>query len=143
MRSDLLYDKQDIRKVDTRRGLYLVMAIMAFLITEFGRFVYRPYIYENDIYDYGLADGIGNLGGIVVQVFAMLTVFNSYGVKAFRLIVFLVMGYILYEFLQPVMPKGVFDPIDVYATFMGGFVAFLLVLIIQYGLKENKVYFNF
>jgi len=142
MRSNLFYDKQDIRKLDTRRGLYLAIAILAFLITEFSRFVYRPYIYKNDIYDYGLADGIGNLGGIVVQVFAMLVVFNSYGVKAFRLIVFLVLGYVLYEFLQPLLPKGVFDPIDVYATFIGGFVAFRLVLLIQYRLKENRVYFN-
>ena len=128
-RSSIFGDFESMRTIDLRRVAYLITGIAAFFLTEFGRFVYRPYIYQNHVNDFGLADSIGNLGGIIVQIFVMLAFFNSSFRKGFNLIVFLVAGYILYEFLQPYLPKGVFDWLDVYATIVGGLLAAILFVV--------------
>jgi hypothetical protein len=116
--------------------------IISYLITETGRFVYRPWAYENEINDFGLADSIGNLGGIVVQIFFALSILNPPKKKGPRIIGFMVIGYILYEVLQPVLPRGVFDWKDVSGTLVGGLIAFILWWGIQ-KLMKNKVLYKF
>lgn len=112
------------------RLVFLGVAVVAFFVTEFGRFVYRPYVYRHTITDFGLADSIGNLGGIVVQIFLTVAAMNSTKKQSFRIATLLASGYIAYEFLQPVLPKGVFDWKDVYGTLIGLCLAFVLLLII-------------
>jgi hypothetical protein len=136
-------DKNTFRRVDSYRIMYFMIAILAFLITEAGRFIYRPFIYANQINDLGLADSIGNLGGVIVQIFVMLAFFNSQNKKAFRVIGFLVVGYILYEILQPYLPKGVFDWKDVWGTIIGGLIATLIVLVKKKLIRKNKVIYKF
>ena len=103
--------------------------------------MYRPYIYANDINDYGLADSMGNLGGIVVQIYFSLAVLNVSKNKGLVVIGFIVVGYILYEIVQPYLPKGVFDWKDIYGTVLGGAVSLLLWLLINW-LVKNKVYYR-
>ncbi len=67
----------------------------------------------------GLTDSIGNLGGIVVQIFLGLALFNPTKPQSYRLAGFFSLGYILYEFAQLVLPKGVFDWKDIYGTAIG------------------------
>ncbi len=132
---------EQIKIIDTHRLLYFVTFVFSFLITEFGRNVYRPYIYGNHINDYGLADAIGNLGGIVVQIFFMLAILNLLKRKAYLLITLLPFGYVLYEIVQPYLPRGVFDWKDVWGTFIGGFIGFFIYLFIIKK-TENKVIIN-
>ena len=141
-RDNLFTDKVSIRTIDTYRISYLLIAILMFLITEAGRYIYRPFIYENDIYDYGLADSIGNLGGIIVQVFFFLAIANSPKKKGYNLIGFVVIVYVVYEFAQPYLPKGVFDWKDIYGTFIGGVISFIVLLLVKVFLK-NKVIYKF
>jgi hypothetical protein len=58
--------------------------VLAFFATEFGRFVYRPYVRRHGILDLGLADTIGNLGGIVVQIFVTLATVNATRRQSYR-----------------------------------------------------------
>ena len=104
-----------------------------------GRNIYRPYIYETGINDFGIADSMGNLGGIVVQIFASLAILNSQRTKAFNVIGFLVTGYVLYEIVQPYLPRGVFDWKDIYGTIIGGIVSALLVLLLRIVVPRNRV----
>ncbi|MCF8366452.1 MAG: hypothetical protein K9H16_11760 [Bacteroidales bacterium] len=120
------YDKERIKKFDRLRIVYLVCFILAFALTEAGRYFYRPWVYQNDINDFGIADSMGNLGGVVVQIFFGMTVFNPLVKKGIRLIVFFVLGYIVYEFLQFILPKGTFDWKDVFGTLVGGFFGLIL-----------------
>jgi len=106
------------------------VAALAFFVTEFGRFVYRPYVRRNDINDFGLADSIGNIGGIVVQIFVIIAAYNSTKKQSFRIAPLLAAGYVVYEFLQPVLPKGVFDWKDVYGTLLGLGLSFGILWII-------------
>ena len=87
--------------------------------------------------------GIADLGGIVVQVFFSLAILNSQKRKAYNAIGFLVAGYILYEIVQPYLPRGVFDWKDVYGTVIGGFVAVMFLLLLRLIVKDNRVFIKF
>lgn len=121
------------------RLIFAVVAVGAFLLTEAGRNIYRPYIYETGINDFGIADSMGNLGGIVVQAFASLAILNSQKAKAFNVIAFLVAGYLLYEIVQPYLPRGVFDWKDLYGTIAGGIISALLVVLLRLVVTHNRV----
>jgi hypothetical protein len=112
------------------RLAFLVLGAGAFVATEFGRYVYRPHIYAHRINDLGLADCIGNLGGIVVQIFLALAILNPSRRQSYRLAVFFAVGYVVYEFAQPYLPKGVFDWLDVYGTAIGFMISVLLLAVV-------------
>ena len=119
--------RERILKPGRSRFVFLLLGIAAFGVTVFGRYIYRPYVRQNNLNDFGLADSIGNLGGIVVQVFLGLAVLNATRVQSYRLAVFFALGYIVYEFVQPYLPKGVFDWKDIYGTLIGLVIAVLLI----------------
>jgi len=142
-KNNFFLDKESIRTVDTFRVIYFVTFLISFALTEIGRYIYRPFIYENNINDYGIADSMGNLGGIIVQIFFGLTIFNSTRIKGLRLIVFFILGYILYEIAQLFLPKGVFDWKDIYGTIIGGLIGLLLFLLLHTVIKRNKIIYRF
>ena len=136
-------DKEQFRTIDTIRIVYFATFVLAFIFTEFGRYVYRPFIYHNHINDFGIADSIGNWGGIVVQIFFGLAIINSSFKQGFSVIAVATGGYILYEFAQPYLPKGTFDWLDVYGTLIGGAIGLTLLLLIHTITKHNKVIYRF
>lgn len=52
-------------------------------------------------------------------------------------------GYILYEFMQPYLPKGVFDRRDVYGTITGGLVSVTVIHVLRLIVKRNRVFIEF
>lgn len=141
--NNFFLDKEKIRTIDTIRIIYFVIFLISFGLTEIGRFIYRPFIYENNLSDFGLADSMGNLGGIIVQIFFGLALINSTKKKGLRIISFFVIGYILYEVIQPILPKGVFDWKDIYGTIIGGLIGMLMFLLIHKIIKPNKIIIRF
>jgi hypothetical protein len=141
--SNFFTDKAHFSIIDTRRLTFLAATVLAFFVTEFGRFVYRPFIYENNINDFGLADSVGNWGGIVVQIFLGMAILNPPYKKGFRLIGFFVAGYILYEALQPILPKGTFDWLDIYGTLVGGAIGIIVYVFINKLVQKNKIIYRF
>ena len=133
-------DKASIKTIDNIRVVYLVIAVLFFFLTEIGRNIYRPYIYTNNIDDYGIADSIGNSGGIIVQIFFMLAILNSPRKKVLRVIGFIVIGYIVYEILQPYLPRGVFDWKDIYGTIIGGVLSLFILFFIKKIVKNKVIY---
>jgi hypothetical protein len=112
------------------RLVFLMLAGAAFVLTEFGRKVYRPYVRGRGIEDLGLADSIGNLGGILVQIFFTIAVVNATRRQCYALAVFLAAGYIVYEVLQPFLPRGTFDWKDVWGTLIGMVAAMGVVALV-------------
>jgi len=141
--NNFFLDKENIRTIDTFRIIYFVTFLFSFGLTEIGRYIYRPFIYDNNINDYGIADSMGNSGGIIVQLFFGLLILNSTKTKGLRLISFFTLGYILYEIAQLFLPKGVFDWKDIYGTFIGGLIGLLLFLLIHKVIKRNKIIYRF
>ena len=140
--NNIFTDKEQLKTIDTKRIVYFVVFLLSFLFTEFGRYVYRPFIYNNHINDFGIADSIGNWGGIVVQIFFGLAIINSSFKQGFSVIAVATGGYILYEFAQPYLPKGTFDWLDVYGTLAGGIIALALFFLIHKLTKQNKIIFR-
>ena len=136
-------DKLSFKTIDTFRITYFITFITTFILTEIGRYIYRPYIYSNNIDDFGIADSMGNSGGIIVQIFFGLTLLNPPKNKAPRIIVFLTFGYIVYEILQSILPKGTFDWLDIYGTLIGGVLASILFLIIRLLVRNNHIIHRF
>ena len=69
---DVFFSRDRVFKLGLMRGVYFVMFAVFFILTEIGRRVYRPYVYQNGINDFGFADVIGNLLGTVVIIFFCL-----------------------------------------------------------------------
>ena len=65
----------------------------------------------------------------------MLAILNSPRKKVFRVIGFIVIGYILYEILQPYLPRGVFDWKDIYGTLIGGVISLFILFLILFSAK--------
>jgi hypothetical protein len=101
-----------------------------FIATEFGRYVNRPHFQAHRTNDLGLADCMGNLGGIVVQIFLGLAILNPSRRQSYRLAVFFAVGYVVYEFAQPYLPKGVFDWPGVYGAAIGFMISVLLLAVV-------------
>lgn len=138
----LFTSHEQLRTIDTRRVIYVVALVLSFVVTEIGRHVYRPIIYQNGINDFGLADSIGNLGGITAQVFLGLALMNPNLKQGIRVIGFLIIGYIFYEIVQPILPKGTFDWKDVFGTILGGVLAGIAFFMIQKYFKSNRIIFK-
>ena len=139
---EIFTNKDNLKTIDNYRISYFLIFISSLLITEIGRNIYRPFIYNNNINDFGIADSIGNLGGIIAQVFLGFLVFNPPKDKGFRLILFYIIGYILYEIIQPILPRGVFDWKDVYGTIIGGVIGLVLFHLIHLVIKKQKTIFK-
>lgn len=122
--------KERYFKPSRSRLVFLVIAVGAFFVTEFGRYVYRPYVRKYGVHDFGLADSVGNLGGVIVQIFFGLAMLNATQKQSYRLAAFFAVGYVLYEFVQPYLPKGVFDWKDIYGTVVGFIVSVLILSVV-------------
>ena len=112
------------------RFAYLLLAAVAFAVTESGRFIARPYVRRHGINDFGLTDCIGNLGGILVMIFLGCASYNANAKQSYRLAAFFSVGFVVYEFLQPILPKGTFDWLDVYGTAIGYSLSLLVITVL-------------
>jgi hypothetical protein len=127
---DVFFSRNRIFKLGPIRGVYFVTFAAFFILTEIGREFYRPYAYQNEINDFGLADVIGNLLGTVAIIFFCLGVNHANRVQSIRVTAFVTVGVTIYELLQAVLPKGVLDWKDVVSTPIAGLFSLMLVLVI-------------
>ena len=114
-----LSSRERLLEPSRSRATFLLIGSMAFAATEFGRFICRPYVRSHAINDFGITDSIGNLGGILVMIFLGCAALNPTRSQSFRLAAFYSVGFVVYEFFQPILPKGVFDWMDVIGTGIG------------------------
>lgn len=110
-----------------------------FIVTEIGRQVYRPYIYDNGIFDYWIADTIGNLTGTITIVFFNLAIVNPTQ-KAGRIaLAGVTLGLIVYEFAQYFSPRSVLDWKDMIATLIGGLISLGIYELLSTWYREESI----
>ena len=116
------------------KKITLLIGIVAYSITEFGRSFYRPYIYANKINDYFIADTIGNSFGTVTAIFMVLTLTGKGTNKDWSIVIIIIAGLLLYELLN-LTGKTSVDINDMIATVVFGIISVLLYsfLLRQYG----------
>jgi len=127
---DLFVSRERVFKPGPRRGAYMVTFALFFILTELGRNVYRPYIYQNSIQDLGFADVVGNLLGTVAIIFFQLGLSHATRTQGFRIVAFVTVGVTVYELLQSILPRGVLDWKDVISTPIAGLASLGLFLLI-------------
>lgn len=102
------------------------IGILALLIYEFiGRPIYRPYIYANNINDFHIADTLGNTLGTLTTIFLLIVFLTSNIVKGNYFIKLGTISVVLYEIASPLLGKTI-DIWDIIATFLSGFVSYLI-----------------
>lgn len=115
----------------------LYIGLTAFFLTEIARSFYRPYIYQNQIFDYYISDTIGNSLGTVAAIFMILTLSGRGNKQDWRIIVLIIIGLIAYELLN-LTSDYAFDYRDVIATFIfGGFSCSLYFYLLEKHIKNK------
>ena len=132
------WSKKRLLQKNTARVAYLIGFVLFFLLTEFGRKIYRPYVYQHHVDDYGIADTIGNSLGTLTQILLYLGLANATKAQSYRIIAFVTLGYIAYEIVQPFLPRGTFDWKDVWATVAAGISATVFVTLIHFFFPEQE-----
>ena len=95
-----------------------------FIVNEIGRKIYRPYIYANDIFDFWIADTIGNFTGTMAIIFFEIALINPEIKLGRTLIPLITIGLILYELVQYVLPgTNTCDWRDIVATVIAGLIS--------------------
>lgn len=134
-----------VRRMLIRKGDYtelkkwsLGIGLVAWFITEMVRSFIRPYIYENDIYDFYISDTIGNSTGTMTAIFMILTLVGKGVKKDFWLILMVTVGLMGYECMS--LGSG-FDINDIYATIIFGIISFgWYFLLLQKQIKKDSHY---
>lgn len=86
---------------------------------------YRPYIYENHIFDFHLADTIGNL--VAVPSLSLLLLAMRKYESLSKAILYSIFVFTLYE----IIPFGTFDFYDLIATYISGLLTYLIFSVVQ------------
>ncbi|MBS9767370.1 MAG: hypothetical protein KGV44_07505 [Flavobacteriaceae bacterium] len=86
----------------------IALALISLLLTWF----YRPYIYENQIFDFHFADTIGSWFCIPSATFFFYGIRKKQFAKILNIVLF---AYIIYEILTALPYHGTFDSWDILA----------------------------
>lgn len=121
-----MIDKARLFKIDDKRIVMFFIFIIMFVLTEIGRKIYRPYIYSMKVFDFWIADTIGNFTGTIAIIFFDLAGINPEYKQGKRFIFFIVIGLIFYELLQYFSPRSICDWRDMLATLIAGSIAFII-----------------
>jgi hypothetical protein len=97
----------------------MLVGLGAVILTEIGRHVYRPFIYASGMYDFHIADTMGNSFGTVATIFVLLAFFGRDQDADRRIILSATVGTALFELGSPLLGKPI-DPWDVSATLIAG-----------------------
>jgi len=115
-----------------RKKIYLSIGIIFSALGLILSVYYRPYIYNNNINDFGLADTIGSL----VSVIAFCTII--WGLKDYsdkekniQIILATFIYAVFWEFFGYLNIYGTFDKKDIIAGLISGIITFLIKTIIE------------
>jgi hypothetical protein len=134
-----LNDKGRLFRIDEKRIIFFIMFVAMFIITEIGRRIYRPYIYSNHIFDFWIADTIGNFTGTIAVIFFDLTGVNPKHKQGRLFILIITIGLIVYELVQYILPgRNTCDWRDIIATIIAGFISWGIYELIYKKYKEAQ-----
>ena len=104
----------------------LSIGLSALLFYEFvARPYYRPYIYAHKIYDFHIADTLGNSLGTIAAIFIPIGLLTNDKTHGYSLIKLLTASVVIYEIGQPLLGKPI-DFWDILATLVSGGIGFFL-----------------
>jgi len=111
------------------RTAYSLVFLLTFALTEIGRYLYRPFVYNAGLNDFGIADTMGNHLGAVALIFFILAVMHATYEEGLIVVAVVTVGYVAYEFAQRFLPGSTADSKDVVASIIGGLLSLLLFIV--------------
>ncbi len=82
------WTREGLLRMNTLRVVYLVGFVLFFLLTEISRKIYRPWVYQTHIDDFGISDTIGNSLGTLTQIFLYPGLTNASKLESDRIVTF-------------------------------------------------------
>lgn len=126
-------------KITKKRVIDLTIGVCVLLLHEFiAKPYYRSFIYSHKIYDFHIADTLGNSLGTIAEVFIVVGLLGSDNTRDHFLIKMTTISIIVYELLQPLLGKPI-DPWDIGATILTGGLCFLSYRIIHQSKTRTTV----
>lgn len=108
-----------------KKKLYYIGSGFFFILGVVLSNTYRPYIYENHLFDFHLADTIGNL--VAVPCLSLLLLgLGKYNIPT-KAILYSILVFTLYE----IIPFGTFDFYDLLATYVSGLLTYLIFMLFK------------
>ena len=105
-----------------QRMLNLAVGLGALGLTELARAYYRPFIRARGIFDFHVADTIGNSLGTITTVFVLLAVFGQGEARDRQFLYIGPASVFVYELAHPLLGRPI-DPWDLLATVLAGGLA--------------------
>ncbi len=115
-----------------KKDKYLLFGIISFFIAIILSSFYRPFVYSNNINDFGFADVIGSFFSVFTFCFVIWGI-KDYTKREKNIHILLVtLTYsILWEFFGYIGIYGTFDIKDVFAGIISGVIAYFFKNIIE------------
>ena len=117
---------------------FIILGILIAAIGLVLSHTYRPYIYENHINDFHLADVIGSIVCVPAAVLCVYGIDNRYSIKQYTIGAAVV--YIAYEFLGLFHIHGTFDVYDIIAIIISSLVFYRICLL--FGVSSGRQMVN-
>jgi hypothetical protein len=117
-----------------KQPLLILIGVVLFFLGIILSIFYRPYIYQNNLYDSHFADTIGSLFCVPSSTFFFRGI--SKNITFNKFIARTTIGYLLYEFLGLLKIQGVFDYYDIIAIFIGALLTYLIGIWFKIDKKE-------
>ncbi|PID92906.1 MAG: hypothetical protein CSA94_02655 [Bacteroidetes bacterium] len=118
---------------------YLILSVSVVLLGLLLSWFYRPYIYSNNLNDFGLADTIGSLVS-VIGFCCFVWGFKSYSnrEKNKQIILATLVYSFGWEFAGLLGIYGTFDPKDIVAALLSGLLTFVIKEIVDRKPSKNQ-----
>jgi hypothetical protein len=97
----------------------MCIAVSATLTYELARTYYRPYIYSHSIFDFHIADTLGNSLGTIALIFTTVSILGRDQGKAIFFIRTMTIANVIYEIAHPLLGKNI-DILDAATTLIFG-----------------------
>ncbi len=120
----LIDDKNRIFRIDTKRITFFLIFVFIFVLAKIGRKIYRPYIYSNDIFDFWIADTLGNFTGTITIFFFDFAGVNPQYKQGRIFLIIITLGLIVYELVQYILQgTNTCDWKNIIATLIAGLIS--------------------
>ena len=124
----------------TKRETYLIISIAVIAIGIILSSLYRPYIYRNNITDFGFADTIGSLVSVIgFCTFVWSRKEHPNRLKNVHILLATFIYGIFWEFLGYINLYGTFDKKDIVAAAISGIFTYFIKTCIEYKYQKKEM----
>ena len=124
-------EKKYINLSKKQRLGFLLLSVLFVLSAALMNLVYRPYIYENIIFDFHIADSNSNFFAVPAVICFWLSIEKSTVSRLMYSPLYVSAGFVLYEFIGLT-----YDVYDILATIISGCICFMVICFIIK--RENR-----